>query len=106
MNSKDFETVKDMRWRMVVEGIYDFSDYLASYDGNFDRKQLGKLWYKATSLKKDENWRAFLRSRLFSYFNEFSNAVNELVEEGVGEDDIAASLGMGIESIRWIATSE
>lgn len=106
MNKQDFETVKDMRWRMVVEGINDFSDYLSSYDGRFDRKQLGRLWSKALSLRKDENWRAFLRSHLFSYFGEFSNAVNELVEEGVGEDNIAASLGMGIESIRWIATSE
>lgn len=101
----DYELMKEMRLAMV-NGETDFNNYIQDYNGCLSRKELGKLWYDASTLKKDDNWKRFLCRRMSEALNEFSDKLNELLEEGESEVEIASMLGMDVKTVKQIMIYE
>lgn len=101
---KNYELVKDMR--VAMNDGMNFQDYVKEYCGDVGIERLKKAWNRANSVRDDAPWMKMLCDNLAAAFKQFGEAMDDLIEEGVSENEIASLLGLSTGSVKEMATVE
>lgn len=100
IKAKDYEIIKDMRWSMNVCQM-KLKDWISNYNGDVGRERIEKLWAEANRLRDEKPWKQFLQQRAIESLNEFSNSLNDLLEDGIAEPEIANMINGEVKFVNW-----
>ncbi len=94
----EFETIKEMRDAIIYDKV-TFQQFWSNYDGELDRKTIGRLWAKACHLINENNWKNYLCQRAANALKSFQDSLDNLYEEGECETDISTRLHLDVRTV-------